>query len=129
MPSKVILMTTYVIVRLSIQKPVIICCIYSSPKYSRYKWESVQFSSLIKFLRNKKLEFNAACVYIVGDINFDHTNWLSMTSATLDQQLVLDYLTEHNYQQLIKSENGRSLDIILCNKPQTALNVVVDNQI
>ena len=117
-----------VIVRLSIQRPVIICCIYSSPKDSTYKWESVQFSNLIKFLRNKKLEFNAACVYIVGDINFDHTNWLSMTSATPDQQLVLDDLTEHNYQQLIKSENGRSLDIILCNKPQTALNVAVDNQ-
>ena len=52
-----------------------------------------------------------------------------MTSATPDQQLVLDDLTEHNYQQLMhKSENGRSLDIILCNKPQTALNVAVDNQ-
>ena len=73
-------------------------------------------------------EFNAACVYIVGDINFDQTNWLSMTSTTPDEQLVLDDLTEHNYQQLIKCENGRSLDIILCNKPQTALNVAVDNQ-
>ena len=51
-----------------------------------------------------------------------------MTSATPDQQLVLDDLTEHNYQQLIKIEKGRSLDIILCNKPQTALNVAVDNQ-
>ena len=31
------------------------------------------------------LEFNAACVYIVGDLNFDQTNWLSMTSTTPDQ--------------------------------------------
>ena len=52
-----------------------------------------------------------------------------MTSATPDQQLVLDDLTEHNNQQLIKSKNGRLLDITLCNKPQTALNVAVDNQI
>ena len=57
---------------------------------------------------------------LVGDINFDTTNWHHMDSSNLDEALVLEELFEHNYQQLITGAK-KQLDVILVNNTEPIL--------
>ena len=52
-----------------------------------------------------------------------------MTSKSLFEQTILNELCESNFQQLIKTQDGRSLDVLLCNKPQYVTNIVIDNHL
>ena len=51
-----------------------------------------------------------------------------MTSTSSDEQIILNELCDLNFQQLIRSQDGKSLDIFLCNKPQTISSIVHDHQ-
>ena len=50
-----------------------------------------------------------------------------MTSTSSDEQIILNELCDLNFQQLIPSQDGKSLDIFLCNKPQTVSSIVHDH--
>ena len=52
-----------------------------------------------------------------------------MTSASLDEQSILDKLCESNLQQLIKTPDGKSPDVLLSNKPQFVTSVKLDNRL
>ena len=52
-----------------------------------------------------------------------------MTSTSLFEQKILNELCESNFQQLIKTQDGRSLDVLLCNKPQYLTSIVIDNHL
>ena len=52
-----------------------------------------------------------------------------MTSTSLDEQSILDELCESNFQHLIKTPDGKSLDIPLSNKPQFVTSVKLDNRL
>ena len=52
-----------------------------------------------------------------------------MTSTSLDEQSILDELCESNFQQLIKTPDGKSLDILVSNKPQFVTSVKLDNRL
>ena len=118
-----------VIIRISLNKPISICYIYSAPSNSTYTWGISDLLELLKFLRRKQFEQSAICSYIFGDINFNCTHWPSMTSTSLDEQSILDELCESNFQQLIKTPDGKSLDILLSNKPQFVTSVKLDNRL
>ena len=118
-----------VIIRISLNKLIIICCIYSAPSNSTYSWEISGLIELLKLLSRKQCEQSAICSYIVEDINFNCTHWPSMTSTSLDEQSILDKLCESNFQQLIKTPDGRSLDVLLSNKPHFVTSVKLDNRL
>ena len=118
-----------VIIRISLNKPIIICCIYSAPSNSTYTWGISDLVELLKFLRRKQFEQSAVCSYVVGDKNFNCTHWPSMTSTSLDEQSILDELCESNFQQLIKTPDGKSLDVLLSNKPHFVTSVRHDNRL
>ena len=118
-----------VIIRISLNKPIFICCIYSAPSNSTYTWGISDLIELLKFLRRKQFEQSALCSYILGDINFNCTHWTSMTSTSLDEQSILDQICESNFLQLIKTPDGKSLDILLSNKPQFVTSVKLDNRL
>ena len=114
-----------VIIRISLNKPILVCCIYSGPSNSTYTWDISDLIELLKFLRRKQFEQSAICSYIVGDINFNCTHWPSMTC----EQSILDELCESNFQQLIKTPDGKSLGVFLSNKPQFVTGVKLDNRL
>ena len=87
-----------VIIRISLSKPIIICCICSAPSNSTYTWDISDLIKLLIFLRRKQIEQSAICSYIVGDINFNCTHWPSLTSTFLDEQSIFDKLCESNFQ-------------------------------
>ena len=118
-----------VIIRISLNKPILICCIYSAPSNSTYTWGISDRIELLKFLRRKQFEQSANCSYILGGINFNCTHWPSMTATSLDEQSILDELCESNFQQLIKTPDGKSLNILLNNKPQFFTSVKLDNRL
>ena len=118
-----------VIIRISLNKPILICCIYSAPSNNTYTWGTSDLIDFLKFLRRMQFEQSAICSYIVGDINFNSTHWPSMTSTSLDEQSILDERCESNFQQLIKTPDGKSLDILLSNKPQFVTSVKLDNRL
>ena len=60
---------------------------------------------------------------------FNCTDWPSMISISLDEQSILDELCESNFQQLIKTPDGKSLDILFSNKPQFVTSVKLDNRL
>ena len=107
-----------VVIRLLMNKPIIICCLYSAPRNSHYTWSFADFTQLLTVLRSKQYEYGAVCSYIAGDINLTCTHWPSMTSTSSDEQIILNELCDLNFQQLIRSQDGKLLDIFLCNKPR-----------
>ena len=118
-----------VIIRISLNEPIIICCIYSAPSSSIYTWDISDLIELLILLRRKQFEQSAICSYIAGDINFNCTNWPSLVSTSLDKQSILDNLCESNFQQLIKTPAGKSLDVLLNNKPPFVTSVKLDNRL
>ena len=82
-----------------------------------------------KILRRKQFEQTAICSYIGGFINFNCTHWPSMTSTSLDEQSILDELFESNFRKLTKIPDGRSLDVLLSNKPNFVGIVELDNRV
>ena len=52
-----------------------------------------------------------------------------MTSTSLDEQSIPDKLCDSNFQQLIKTPDGKSLDVLLSNKPHFAISVKLDNRL
>ena len=52
-----------------------------------------------------------------------------MTLTSLDEQSILDELCESNFQQLIKTPDGKSLLILFSNKPQFVTSVKHDNRL
>ena len=116
-----------VIIRISLNKPIMISCIYSAPSNSTYTWDISDLIELLKFLRSKQFEQSAICSYIVGDINFNCTHWPSITSTFLDEQSILDELCESNFQHLIETPDGKSLDVLLSSKPHFVTSVKIDN--
>ena len=118
-----------VIIRISLNKTFLICCLYSAPSNSAYTWTLPDIVELLKFIRRKQFEYSAVCSYIAGDINLSSTHWPSMTSTSLFEQTILNELCESNFQQLIKTQEGRSLDVLLCNKPQYVTSIVIDNHL
>ena len=81
-----------VIIRISLNKPIITCCMYSAPSNSTYTLDISDLVELLKFLRRKQFEQSAICSYIVVDINLNFTHWPLMTSTSLDEQSILDEL-------------------------------------
>ena len=52
-----------------------------------------------------------------------------MTSTSLDEQSILDELFESNFRKLTKIPDGRSLEVLLSNKPNFVGIVELDNRV
>ena len=65
---------------------------------------------------------------IVGDINFDCTDWQQMALSHYDEAVFLEDLFDQNFQQMIKGQK-KHLDVVLTNNADHILNVFVDNKI
>ena len=78
-------------------------------------------------MRLTQLRHNVAQTYIVGDNNFDFTQ-PTIFSSSAEEQLIINDLCELNFQQLLITLTGKSLDVFLCNKPQKIISVNIDNQ-
>ena len=117
------------LIRICLNKAFLRCCLYSAPSNSANTWNLQDIVELLKFIRRKLFEYSAVCSYIAGDINLSSTHWPSMTSTSLFEQTILSELCESNFQQLIKTQDGRSLDVLLCSKPQYVTSIVIDNHL
>ena len=106
----------------------LLCCIYSALKNSLYRHSTILLQELLECLDEQSRNHVTNLTMLVGDINFDNTNWHHMESSNLDKALVLEELFEHNYQQLITGAK-KQLDVILVNNREPILNVSVDNYV
>ena len=65
-----------------------VCCIYSSPSESRYRWDLNTLESLLI-----KLEEMPCCeLSVTGDINFDQTDWTLFFSTVDYEKSVLEWI-------------------------------------
>ena len=106
----------------------LLCCIYSAPKNSPYRFSPILLLELLECLDELSRNQVTNLTKFVGDTNFDNTNWHHMESSNLDEALVLEELFGHNYQQLITGAK-KQLDVILVNNTDPILNVSVDNYV
>ena len=105
------------IVKLLIENPVIIACIYCAPKGSKYRWSSKALLSFLCFIRQKQIELSVRNVMITGDINFAQTDWLTLISSDEDEQDFLVALADFNFEQMITGKEKVQLDVKLCYNP------------
>ena len=68
----------------------------------------------------KSIQENANChtIIVTGDINFNTTDWQSMTANTDYELVCLDILLDHDYTEML-NKGGTQLNVLLCNNPDT----------
>ena len=105
------------------------CCMYSAPKNNQDRLDTTTISAINASTELAQIK-GCDAVYIVGDINFDNTNWNQMTSTDDSECIILDKLFENNYQQLIHKRQ-KSTDVFITNitNTKTVLTLTVDNKL
>ena len=64
----------------------LICCIYSEPEQSNYRWAVNDFLNLLKKL--KTFVDTNSLVVLTGEINFTETSWANMSSTKDYEELI-----------------------------------------
>ena len=67
----------------------LLCCIYSAPINSPYRHSPIFLLELLECLDELRRNHVTNLTMLVGDINFENTNWHHMESSNLDDALVL----------------------------------------
>ena len=62
-------------------------------------------------------------IIITGDLNFASSNWSTMSSANQEAEQMLDVFVDFNFEQLIFSENSKSLYVVLTNEPYSIVSL------
>ena len=99
----------------------ILCCVYKTPKNSKYQWKQQNFINLFENLTKLQIQHNCNAESITGDINFEYTNWKMMHSKDEYEKAVLKTLIELDYEQLFDSKK-KQLDVSLTNNPGVIFN-------
>ena len=85
----------------------ILCCVYNSPKNSKYQWKQQKFISLFKNLTKLQIQHNR------NAINFEYTRWKMMHSKDEYENTVLKKLIELDYEQLFDSKKSSLYNTII----------------
>ena len=105
-----------------------ICCVYSTPKPSQYRIPPQIMIDLIDLLIAESKKHGCETILIVGDLNFENTNWKQMRSTDYSEDLVVEKLFGNSFQQVITTKS-KPLDVILTKNTDPVLNVSVDNRV
>ena len=110
--------------KLQTQRSLIICCLYNPPRNSPFLWNHSKLETLIGNLVRMQTEIDAEGTLLIGDLNFNNTNWGCLQSTDAYESPFLDVLIQHNFQQHIASSS--SLDVVLSNNPDLILDTTSD---
>ena len=110
--------------KLQTQRSLIICCLYNPPRNSHFLWNHSKLETLIGTLVRMQTEIDAEGTLLIGDLNFNNTNWGCLQSTDAYESPFLDVLIQHNFQQHIASSS--SLDFVLSNNPDLILDTTSD---
>ena len=110
--------------KLQTQRSLIICCLYNPPRNSPFLWNHSKLETLIGNLVRMQTEIDAEGTLLIGDLNFNNTNWGCLQSTDAYESPFLDVLIQHNFQQHIASSS--SLDVVLRNNPDLILDTTSD---
>ena len=106
----------------------LLCCLYNPPQNSPYRWKELELQTFLESLVNIQKESDCQSSIIVGDINFNDTNWKEMKSQNPEEKVVLKTLTVLNFEQLF-SDKKKQLDVLLTNNPNSVLNWKVNHNV
>lgn len=97
---------------------ILLACIYNPPSPSKYKWTESKWANFFHELKSIQENVNCHTIIVTGDINFNTTDWQSMTANTDYELVCLDILLDHDYTEML-NKGGTQLDVLLCNNPDT----------
>ena len=93
---------------------ILLVCIYNPPSPSQYKWTESKWANFFHELKSIQENANCHTIIVTGDINFNTTDWQSMTANTDYELVCLDILLDHDYTEML-NKGGTQLDVLLCN--------------
>ena len=106
----------------------LLCCLYNPPQNSPYRWKELELQTFLESLVNIQKKSDCQSSIVVGDINFNDTNWKERKSQNPDEKVVLKTLTVLNFEQLF-SDKKKQLDVLLSNNPNSVLNWKVNHNV
>ena len=108
-------------------KVFVICAVYNAPKESPLRWPSDKLEQIIKiFDRSTNSE-----VILTGDFNLPNTDWESMKSDDLYEQLIVQILDRNRFCQVVDfpTRNDKILDLILPRNTDHLQNARIDEEL
>ena len=102
----------------------LICCVYCPHRPTAFSIVDflTNISATAKYLKCEK-------IMITGDINFSKTDWKAMASDDPEEDLILETLIDHNFDQILAPEKAKSLDVFLVNNPSLIINSFIDENV
>ena len=107
----------------------LICCVYCPPKDSTHRPTAFSIVDFLTKISATAKELNCEKIMITGDINFSKTDWKAMASDDPEEDLILETLLDHNFEQLLAPEKAKSLDVFLVNNPSLIINSIIDESV
>ena len=107
----------------------LICCVNYTPKDSPHRPTAFSIVDFLTKISATAKDLNCEKIMITGDINFSKTDWKAMASDDPEEDLILETLIDHNFEQILAPETAKSLDIFLVNNPSLIINSFIDENV
>ena len=111
------------------KKSSLICCVYCLPKDSPHRPTAFSIVDFLTKISATAKDLNCEKIMITGDINFSKTDWKAMTSDDPEEDLILEILIDHNFEQILAPEKAKNLDVFLVINPSLIINSFIEENV